>query len=474
MKKNDLEKNKMFPFIEAFWKGMALELKDKLLIKSFILPLKIVKIDAFNNVEFETDLSKNSLSIIKSTMDEKIRKVLCEIFEKENVTYSITTKKVKKIDINEQNDSKLKEKEAQKSVSKVIKNIYGNLIKDFTFEKYVKGDFNKDAIRIAKMLALGDATFNPVFISANSGLGKTHLLNAIANDFLKTNQTVIYLNPGEFVTDITILLQENNQEKIKKRLSELNNADLLMFDDFQYYGQGNKKSTLQVINQILDFRILNKKVTVFASDKGVSSLNNMFDSRLISRLTSGLQVEIKPPKQDDLLKILEHFIYINKMHPDNWEDEAKNFIVRNFKKSIRSLIGAISTLNFYNRDITEKANGCYTKEIVNKILCPLSNNKERISPDSVIECVAKYYKVNKKELTGHSRLKEIVLARHIAIYIIREEMKLPLEKIGQLFGNRDHTTIMNAIKKVEANKETLDQSYNRAIAVISDELYKLH
>lgn len=116
-----------------------------------------------------------------------------------------------------------------------------------------------------------------------------------------------------------------------------------MFDDFQYYGQGNKKSTLQVINQILDFRILNKKVTVFASDKGVSALNNMFDSRLISRLTSGLQVEIKPPKQDDLLKILEHFININKMHPDNWEDEAKNFIVRNFKKSIRSLIGAIST-----------------------------------------------------------------------------------------------------------------------------------
>ncbi|WP_051630113.1 chromosomal replication initiator protein DnaA [Mycoplasma simbae] len=471
MRKDEIEKSRNIAINEAFLKSMAIEVSDKMLFKSFFLPLRIVDVTA-GFVTIETDLSKDSINIIKSSFNDKVIKVLSEILNL-NASYSIEHKKAIKKIVSPDPIVTQKVQEVKKQIIKTLRKNNDTFVREFTFETYVEGDFNREAIKIGREIAAGNFNFNPVFISANSGLGKTHLLNAIGNELNKQDKKVIYLNPADFVSDISMLLQENNQAKIKATTDDLNNADVVMFDDFQYYGQGNKKSTLQIINQILDHRINTNKLTIFCSDKSIISLNSTFDQRLITRLTMGLQVQIKNPRQADLLKILEYFIEIKNMHPDNWEKEAKEFIARNFHDSIRSLQGAINRLFFYNDGIAKNANGRYTEAIVNKILSSIASNKERITPESIVEYVAKYYRVSKKDILGKSRLKDIVLARHIAMFIIREEMGISLEKIGQIFGNRDHSTIINAIKKVEASRELTDQTYNRAISAISEEIYKL-
>ncbi|WP_129687375.1 chromosomal replication initiator protein DnaA, partial [Mycoplasmopsis bovigenitalium] len=463
------KEEKLLAYNESFLNVAKSEITDKMILKNFFMALKIVNVNG-DNVEIDAELTTESINIIKSSMRENLEKILKDVFGR-YVNYIINSvKKIKKQD----NDFDANVGAIKKNVVKNIKNNQSFLV-DFTFKNYIESEFNKDVVKMAKSLVNGELNpFNVVFIFGNSGLGKTHLFNAIGNELIKQDKSVIYINPTNFVTEISILLQENNQKKIYSRIKELNEVSVLMFDDFQNYGQGNKKSTLNVINQILDHRLNSPdKYTLFASDKQVSALNTMFERRLITRLTQGLQLEIKPPKQADLLKILEYFITIKKLSPENWEIEAKNFVTRNFKESIRSLIGAIDRLAFYGKAIQENTNGKYTEAIVNNILSSIANNKERVTPDVILDYVSKYYKVAKKEIIGKSRKQDIVVARHIAIYIIRTELELPLEKIGKFFGNRDHTTILNAINKIENNKDLTDQATNRAIAAISDEIYKL-
>ncbi|MBU4689592.1 chromosomal replication initiator protein DnaA [Mycoplasma zalophidermidis] len=470
MRKQEIEKNKLLALTETFLHCLMLEVTDKMLYKNFFLPLKITKINSDYHVTIESNLSKDSMNIIRASMNDKVSKALEETLGHPcTYTFISTAESTKQIDLNQ--DTKVKQ--IQKNITKTLKKNVSVFKNDLTFDTYVEGEFNKEAIRIGRYIADGGQEYNPVFIFSKSGLGKTHLLHAIGNELVKLGRSVQYINPGDFVTDISLLLQENNQSKIKERVDSLINADVVMFDDFQNYGQGNKKSTLHVINQILDSRINNNNLTIFTSDKSITALNSMFDHRLITRLTMGLQLEIKQPRQDDLIKVLNYFIKIKNMHPNNWELEAKQFIARNFQNSIRNLLGAITRLSFYDKEIASKANAKYSLVVVNRILSSMTLNKESVTPESVIEYVAKYYKVSKKEILGKGRQRDVVMARHIAIFIIREEMGLPLEKIGQLFGNRDHSTIINAIKKIERGCEEADQSYNRAISAISEEIYKL-
>nr|WP_307916811.1 helix-turn-helix domain-containing protein [Mycoplasmopsis bovis] len=200
-------------------------------------------------------------------------------------------------------------------------------------------------------------------------------------------------------------------------------------------------------------------------------MQNSFDARLISRLSMGLQLSIDEPQKADLLKILDYMININKMTPELWEDDAKIFIVKNHANSIRSLIGAINRLRFYNSEIV-KTNSRYTLAIVNSILKDIQQVKEKVTPDVIIEYVAKYYKLSRSEILGKSRRKDVVLARHIAIWIVKKQLDLSLEQIGKFFGNRDHSTIINAVRKIEKETEQSDRTFKRTISEISNEIFK--
>ncbi|MCT4469566.1 DnaA ATPase domain-containing protein [Mycoplasma sp. HS2188] len=472
MTKKTLNNNEIHYLNKTFSENLNNIVDDKMILKSFFTRVKIYDIEN-DEVVMITDLKGDSLNFLRRDYKEKIIKALSETFDRK-VTFRfdiIEQKKETKKALNSETKENKNDVFEIKNQTIFTSKTNSQFKKEFSFENYVESDFNREVIKIGKLIADGNFLYTPVFISSKSGLGKTHWLNAVGLELEKKNISVIYLNPIDFVTEATMILQDNKQEKIKEWYQKYYSVDVLMFDDFQNYGQGNKKSTLAAINQIVDNRIISNKLTIFTSDKDSRLLNTMFDQRLLTRITAGLQLKINPMKQDDLIILLNHFLIRNQISPENWEDEAKKFMARNFLDSIRKLIGAVNMLNYYKNDIETKSNSKYTYAIVKKILSEISNNKD-VTPDSVIEHVAKYYKIHKKDILGKSRKKEFVIARHIAMFIIRDELKFSLIKIGEIFGNRDHSTVVNAVKKVEFQKERGDMSYERALSDISDEIHK--
>ncbi|WP_027334603.1 chromosomal replication initiator protein DnaA [Mycoplasmopsis felifaucium] len=448
----------MQSYTQTFLNILVSEINDPLMFKSFFNNLKIVNVEG-SHVTIGTTVKLTSISAVASVYENSINKALEETFE-HPCTYGFE-------DMTTINSNKKK-----KEVSLIKSELFNSDInKNLTFENYVECDFNKEAIRVANYIIEGGREYVPIFIFGKSGLGKTHLMHAISNKLIEEGSKVKYINANSFSRDISVFLQENDQVKLKKIRDEFDESDVVLFDDFQSYGIGNKKATINLIFNILDYRISSKKLTIVCSDRPIYSLNNMFDQRLITRLSIGLQLEIKEPIQADLLKILNFMIDKNNLSPELWEKDAKQYIVRNYANSIRSLIGAVNRLKFYNTDII-KTNSKYTLTVVNSILKDIQQVKEKITPDMVIEYIAKYYKVSKKDILGKTRKKDVVLARHIAMWLIRSLIDVSLEQIGKIFGNRDHSTVTNAINKINKESDQGDSSLKRTISQISDELYK--
>lgn len=450
---------------KTFLKMLERGINDQMMFKNFFANFTIEEIDKKHHVSIGTTCSDSNLLMISKVFKNLINKALEDTFDSV-CTFSF----VSKLDENE------KPKQTKTKVKKEIKtstSTFGKGISpDMTFDNYVECYFNKQALKIAKYVVSGGKDYNPIFIFGKSGIGKTHLLYAISNEMISRTKKVKYIDANSFTREISYILQENDQVKIKEVRNEFNEADIVMFDDFQSYGFGNKRATLNLIFNILDDRINHKKIIVVCSDRPINSLKNMFEERLISRLSMGLQIELTEPRQQDLLKILNFMIKENKMSPSSWEKDAKHYIVQNHAANIRTMIGAINRLKFYNEDI-KKTHSRYTLSIVNSILKDIQQSKETLVPDDIIEYVAKYYKVAKKDILGKSRKKDIVLARHISMWLIRSQIDISLEQIGTIFGNRDHSTVVNALNKIDEQVDRQEASLKMTLSQMSDELWRL-
>lgn len=457
----DNKKSLLETYTKNFLEVLISEVNDPMMFKNFFSNFEIVNYENANglmHVTISTTISSSSIIAISNMFSSSIAKALEETFD-QKCSFSFIEREKPEI------------KRKKETKNQIINNLNKDIRSDLTFDNYVECDFNKEAIKVANYLIEGGKEYVPIFIFGKSGLGKTHLVQAISNKLIENNYSVKYVNANAMSRDISYLLQENNQKKLKTIVDEFNNTDIVIFDDFQIYGIGNKKATINFIFSILDYRINEKKITIVCSDRPIYSLKNMFNARLIGRLSVGYQLEIKEPQQTDLLKILNFMIKNENLSPDLWDKDAKQYIIRNFSNSIRTLIGAITRLKFYKKEI-DKTNSEYTLTIVSSILSDIQQYKEKLTPDTIIEYVAKYYKVSKKEILGKGRQKDVVLARHIAIYLIRSQINISLEQIGKIFGNRDHSTIINAIKKIDKEAETPETSLKRTLNQISDDLYR--
>lgn len=474
---NSKRKSELITYTETFLKALNTEVTDKMLFKNFLADLRVLDINQADHVTLGSTLTAAKIKGVAKTFGLAIKKALNDTFGRE-CTFSfkmiIDPNKVKIEALN--NKSTKVNKSENKSIEESFKasNEAGAslLNPDLTFENYVEAGFNKDAIKLAKQIIDGSANYNPAFIFGKSGIGKTHLLHALGNELVKKGKTVRYVNPQIYLMDITTVLQEHDIKVLKAQKDWFDNVDVLMFDDFQNYGTGNKKSTIQTIQSTLDNRMNNKKVTLFCADKPVNSLTTMFDERLTTRLAAGLQVEILKPGPKDFSKIFEYLLNKNNYDIALWDQDAKEFILRNFTDSIRTLLGVISRLNFYKPEFEERK-ARYTLPNVKQILKTIQKNKDNITPDEILDYIAKYYKISKKDIIGTSRKKDFVVARHITFYIIREQLKMSLEDIGKLFHNRDHTTILSALAKLKKEMDEPDSSLKRTISYITDDLFRI-
>ena len=328
---------------------------------------------------------------------------------------------------------------------------------NLTFDSFVEGEFNKEAYRAAEVIAKKPGkVFNPLFIYSNSGLGKTHLLHAIGN-YIKTiskpGAKVLYIDANDFVEEyVKFVKGEKESETLKDFFSTV---DVLLFDDVQFLE--NKVKTEEMFFYIYQKMINSNKQIVITSDRQPTELKGLED-RLITRFSQGLTVKINNPDQNTCVKILEKQITNEGLNIEDFDPAVLYFYAEKFSSNVRELDGAFNRLIFYVTSIkqVDKITLDVAIEAVQNIT-GIKNVAAQLSEQKIINVVADYYNLAPSQLIGKVRTGQIALARHIAMYLIRINLDIPLTKVGNTFGGRDHTTVMNGIAKVESMLKTDEQ-----------------
>jgi len=314
-------------------------------------------------------------------------------------------------------------------------------IDEYTFEHFVVGNSNKFAHAAALAVADGSQkqNYNPLFIYGESGLGKTHLLYAIrhAVEIKFPHYDIVYVKGDEFLNEMIIAIQKGNNVEFREKYRS---ADLFLMDDIQFIAGkiATQDEFFHTFNTLFE---LGKQI-VFTSDRPPSEIHQLAD-RLRGRFEHGLLADIQPP--DEALRVA---IIKNKAEQLGviLPDDVTMYIADNLSSSVRQLEGAVKMIIAY-RDIM---NDDITVESVKARLKDMFKGEKDLIPttDIIIEETAKYYMQSAEDLKGLSRMADTVLARHIAIYLIRKLTNLSLKDIGNVF-KRDHSTVLSSVRKVE-------------------------
>jgi len=311
----------------------------------------------------------------------------------------------------------------------------------YTFESFVQGESNRFAFAAAFAVAEVPAkAYNPLFIYGNSGLGKTHLLHAIGNYVQEywPAKRVRYVSSEVFTNDFINAIQTNTSFNFQAKYRQV---DVLLIDDIQFL-QG-KKETQDSFFATFNALHESSKQVVITSDVSPKLLNS-FDERMRSRFEWGLMTDIQAPELETRIAILRKKAESDKIRIS---DEILDYMAARISSNIRELEGALIRVTAFaalNRTQIDMP----LVQAVLKDIVPLGEDGNTIAPMEIVRAVAEYFKLTQEELFGKSRSQGIVVARQIAMYLCREKTSMSLPKIGALFGGRDHTTVMYAIKKV--------------------------
>lgn len=316
---------------------------------------------------------------------------------------------------------------------------------DFTFETLAVSDSNRLAFESAKKVSqnLG-GTYNPLFMYGPVGVGKTHLMQAIANHVYGENPSlkIIYITSEEFTNEVVEAIKTADTAKMKRRFRT---ANLLIIDDVQFIA--GKDRVQEELFHTFNFLIDSGAQIALSSDRPPQEIKKL-EARLSSRFSGGLTVDIEPPDFE-----MRTAIILKKAEQSGFTipiDVAK--VVAEKEQDVRALEGALK------RIVSEAATK--GKDISAEFAeRTLNNNPQpktlRIHSDDIIQQTCVYYNVKKTQLTGPKRQAFLVRARQVSMYLLKKEMGLPLEEIGNILGGRDHTTIMHGVEKVEIMRKEI-------------------
>lgn len=335
-----------------------------------------------------------------------------------------------------------------------------------TFDNFVVGPSNKESHSAALGCAYRPGQFyTPLFIYGISGLGKTHLLNAIGNYIKKLNPNarVLYTSSSDFVRQVASNIGSGTIEKFKEEMYQL---DVLLIDDIQFLA--GKEKSHEIFFHIFNELVYNKKQIVITSDRLPTEIKGLED-RLISRFSSGLSVGIDSPEFETSLAILEVKLKNKGMDTSMFDDDVLHYIAANFSKDVRMLEGALNRLLFYSIEFSQ--NNHIDMNIAMNAFKSGSEpiQSKDLNTKTIKRIVADYYGLTQSQIVSKARTKAIANARHIAIYLSRKHLDLPYSKIGEDFGNRDHSTIINSCDKIEKNLKS-DQMLAKAIYEIENKI----
>ncbi|MDQ2633402.1 MAG: chromosomal replication initiator protein DnaA [Pseudomonadota bacterium] len=336
----------------------------------------------------------------------------------------------------------------------------------YTFQSFVEGPSNRVALAAARAVAESMSRFNPLFLHATVGLGKTHLLQAIAAESLKQNprSRVVYLTAEYFMWRFATAIRDNNALTLKEQLRDI---DLLIIDDMQFLqGKSIQHEFCHLINMLLD----SAKQVVVAADRPPAELESL-EPRVRSRLNGGVALEMSSPDYTMRLGMLNIRHAAAKAEDPSIDisEEIIAHIARTVTGSGRELEGAFNQLLF--RQSFEPQ---LTLERIDEILGHIyrSGEPKRVRIEDIQRVVARHYNVSKTELLSNRRTRTIVKPRQIAMYLAKVMTPRSLPEIGRRFGGRDHTTVLHAVRKIEdlsGNDNTLAQELELLRRLINDQ-----
>jgi chromosomal replication initiator protein len=323
----------------------------------------------------------------------------------------------------------------------------------YTFDTFVIGSSNRFAHAAAVAVAEAPAkAYNPLFVYGDSGLGKTHLLHAIGHyaQSLYQGLKVRYVSSEEFTNDFINMIRDGKQDGFRRRYRDV---DVLLVDDIQFLE--NKEGTQEEFFHTFNTLHNASKQIVISSDRAPKRLVTLED-RLRSRFEWGLQTDVQPPELETRIAILRKKAVQDRL---NAPPEALEYIASRISTNIRELEGALIRVTAF-ASLNRQSVDLQLAEFVLKDLIPDSHGPE-ITAATIMGQTAAYFGLSIDDLCGTSRSRVLVTARQIGMYLCRELTEMSLPKIGQVFGGRDHTTVMHADKKIRALMAERRAIYNQ-------------
>ncbi|MCP1659928.1 chromosomal replication initiator protein DnaA [Neisseria perflava] len=338
-----------------------------------------------------------------------------------------------------------------------------NLSPDYTFETLVEGKGNRIAAAAAQAIAdkPGHQSYNPFFLYGSTGLGKTHLVQAIGNELLKhkPDAKVRYMHSDDYVRSLMVAARNNGFEAFKQQYKQY---DLLIIDDIQFIK--GKERTMEEFFYLYEHFYNEKKQLIMTCDVLPVKIEDM-DDRLKSRFSWGLTLELEPPELEMRVAILQKKAELSGV---NLTEEAAFFIANLIRSNVRELEGAFNRVSASSRFMNKPIDIDLAREALQDIIAV---KHKVITAEMIIDETAKYYRIKSSEIWGKKRTRNIARPRQTAMSLTKELTNLSLPAIGAAFGNRDHTTVMHAIKTIAALREEdpqLNQDYEKLLMMLQN------
>ncbi|MBP6764403.1 MAG: chromosomal replication initiator protein DnaA [Rubrivivax sp.] len=329
-----------------------------------------------------------------------------------------------------------------------------------TFDTLVAGRANQMA-RTAALHVAGapGVMYNPLFIYGGVGLGKTHLVHAVGNALLKDNPNarVLYLHAEQFISDVVKNYQRKTFDELK---AKYHNLDLLLIDDVQFFA--GKDRTQEEFFNAFEALLSKRAHIIMTSDTYPKGLVDI-DERLTSRFDAGLTVAIEPPELEMRVAIL-----MRKAAAESTEmpEDVAFFIAKNVRANVRELEGALRKVLAYSRFSHKDINIALAREALKDLL---SIQNRQVGVENIQKTVADFYKIKVADMYSKKRPASIARPRQIAMYLAKDMTKKSLPEIGELFGGRDHTTVLHAVRKIAAERTT-NPELNQQLHVLEQTL----
>lgn len=432
--------------IETYWKKTTDVLRqdmNEITFDAFISPIIPIK---YTDSLFIVSMNMGVVAykdIIKKKYSDKINKALTEVFGR-------PMSFIFEDEFSENTNENTNETNNQINDNNIPFQRENGLISNYLFNNYIVGSSNNIAYAAAVAVADNpgeDDMYNPLFLYGGVGLGKTHLMHAIGNHVMSCNPNakVLYVSCEKFTNELVEAIRDKRTIEFKEKYRQL---DLLLIDDVQFLSgkEAAQEEFFHTFNALFDA----KKQIVMSSDRKPSEIQTLTD-RLVSRMSKGLIFDIKSPDFETRTAILE-----KKAESKNIKipSEILQYIAYTITSNIREMEGALNKIVIYAKFNNRIIDMELAEEVMKDVI---KDNKANITVSYIQETVADFYKVSVDELLSKRRTKPLTIYRHIAMYLCRKLLEDSLEEIGEKFGGRDHSTVMNGCDKVckliETNEE---------------------